>query len=474
MWRHIALAAWFTSLAVSAGNPWICLRTPNFELYTTTGEQTGRDALIFFEHVRTALTEGLALKLPQNRPVTIIAFTDVKAFAPYRPTDLVVAYSMSMRRHDYIVMQGLVPDNCSVALHEFTHVIVNQAGIKLPLWLGEGFADIYSTLKPVGRKIVVGSVIPGRLQLAQVGLINLHDVLAADFKSPLYHEGNRVGVFYAESWALAHMLKFSEAYAPRFDKVLDAIGSGESSEAALQRVYNKTLERIQSDLATYVRGDHFREGVIHAKLSKNDAQPQPAPLDQLGFAVLLASIEARGPYRHEAIVALEDLAKANPGSPAPLEALTRAQLAGSDVASAIVPFRRAVEAGTHDSELCIEYAVRLRGKIPDADYVAALRLAGEINPENPDIQQLLAAAAFDARDYKEAVNRLHQVKKLERSQAFSYYRVLAFAEFQIGDVTEAKSAANRAQQYAVSPEDKRLADELQRIVNAGKPGDTVR
>ena len=50
-----------------------------------------------------------------------------------------------------------------------------------------------------------------------------------------------------------------------------------------------------------------------------------------------------------------------------------------------------------------------------------------------------------------------------------YYRALSFASFQIGNVTEAKSAATRAQQYAVAPEDKRLADEMLQYVSSGKP-----
>jgi hypothetical protein len=471
MWRRLALVTVIlaTFQAANARDRWIHLRSDNFELYTTSDERVGRDALLFFEQVRRAFTEILGLKLPEGRTVSIVAFRDEQAFAPYRPQDSVLAYTMSQSRNETIVMQDLVPERYSVALHEYTHVVINQAGIKLPLWLEEGFAELYSTLTPAGRKMLVGRKIAGRLQAAQAGLLNLGEVLSADRQSPLYHENDRVGIFYAESWALVHMLKFSEAYSAKFDQVLDAIGKGEPSDQALRAGYGKSLEQIQADLVTYVHGDHLREGVINGKPGKAGSDARLAPLDPIDIDILLAGIEARGPHRHEAILALEELAKDNPGKPAPLEALTWIQLAGPNPESAVVPFRRAIAAGSRDPNLCFQYANKLRTTISEADYVAALRLAAEIDPGFSAVQQQLAAHAFNARDYGEAVTRLHLVKKLDRTQASTYYRALAFAAYQIGNAAEAKSAAERAGHYAASPEDKRLSDEMLQYINSGKP-----
>jgi len=308
-----------------------------------------------------------------------------------------------------------------------------------------------------------------RLQAAQAGLIDLREILNADRRSPLYHEANRIGIFYAESWALLHMLKFNEKYSGRFDRVLEAIGRGETSEHALQSVYGKTIEQIQLDLDVYVHGGRFREGVIHGKLEKAGPEPQLVPVDPLDMSVLLAGVEARGPHRAEALQTLEELATANPGRLAPLESLAWLHLAGPDAQAAIAAFRRALEAGTHDPNLCFQFALRLRSSISDAEYVAALQRATEIDPNFSAAQRQLAAHAFNTQRYQEAVSRLHLVKKLERSQAFVYYRALAFAAFQIGDQAEAKSAATKAQEFAVSTEDKRLADEIVAYVNGGKP-----
>jgi tetratricopeptide (TPR) repeat protein len=453
----------------SARDRWICLRSNNFELYTTSDEKIGREALRFFEQIRRAFTEILGVKLPENKPATIIAFHDEQAFAPYRPQGNVLAYTMTISGHEYILMQDLVPEHYPVALHEYTHVVIGQAGIKLPLWLNEGFAEFYATLTPVGGKIRVGRMIPGRLQVAQSGLLDLREVLNADQSSPLYHENDRIGVFYAESWALVHMLKFSEAYSPRFDRLLDVIGSGVASDRALQDVYGKTVGQIQMDLQIYVHGNRFREGVIHAKLAKSDAEPRLVTADPLDVAVVLAGIEARGPNRQEGLKTLDELVRANPNKLAPLETLALSQLAGPEPQAAVVPFLRALEAGTRDASLCYQFAIKLRTLIPDTDYVAALRRATEIDPDFSAAQQQLAAHAFNARDYTEAVKRFHLVKKLDRPQAFKYYQALSFAAYQIGDMGEAKSAAVRAREYAVAPEDKQVADLMVQYLNSGKP-----
>ena len=128
MWRRTALAFIFFTLtqAASAGDRWLSLRSANFELYTTSDEKAGREALMFFEQVRRAFTEDLGIKLAESKPVAIIAFRDEQAFAPYRPQANVAAYTISMARREIIVMQDLVPEHYSIALHEYTHVVISQ------------------------------------------------------------------------------------------------------------------------------------------------------------------------------------------------------------------------------------------------------------------------------------------------------------------------------------------------------------
>jgi hypothetical protein len=450
--------------AASARDHWICVHSPNFELYTASDEESGRAALTFFEEVRRAFTESLGLKLPENKPLTIIAFRDEAGFAPFRPQNGVAAFTIALSSRSFIVMQDLVPEHYSVALHEYTHVIIDQAGMKLPLWLNEGFAEFFATLRPEGQKIVVGRVIPDRLQSVQSGMYGLHDVLTADRQSPLYHDDKRAGLFHAESWALVHMLKFSELYAPHFDQVLDAIGRGGDSEHVLQNAYGKTTPQIQADLAAYIHRGKFREGVIHARLEKSGPEPALAQVDPINIEVVLAGLEALGAHRKEAVQNLQDLARENRSNPAPFEALAGIQADNKDYNGAVDSLQHALDAGTHNAMFCLQLAIRLKGALPDTEYVAALHRAVELEPDLSVAQQLLAEQAFNTHNYAETVKRLHLVKKLERANAFTYYRMLSLSAVQTGDQAEARSAAGRAQQFASTAEEKRIAEDIVKFV----------
>jgi hypothetical protein len=452
--------------ACLANDRWISLRTPNFRLLSQADEKTAREASKLFEEVRLAFTGTLGLKLPDNKPITIVSFRDEGAFARYKPRPNILAYTFTDRNRDYIIMQELTAANYPQALHEFTHVMVAQAGIKLPLWLNEGFAEIYGTLIPDGHRIRVGRIIPARLQTAQSAMLDLHEVLSADRTSKLYNEADRVGIFYAESWALVHMLKFSDDYSPRFERALNAIGRGESSEEALQQVYGKTLRQILIDLNTYIHGNKFREGVIKTRLDQKVAQPQLEPVDPVETGVLLANLEARSLRYAPAIKSLQELMAANPQRLEPVEMLAWIQLNGSAPVAAIAPFRRALQMGTRDATLCYEFAVKLNAVIPDSDYVAALRRASEIDPALAPAQEQLAAHAFNHHDYPETLSRLHAIKKLERSNAFPYWHMLSAAALQTGDIPEAKSAAANAAKYAVTGDQKRSLEELQKLLSA--------
>ena len=187
------------------------MRSPNFELYTTAAEKTGTRSAARFEEIRTAFTDIVGVKLPGKKPVTIVAFRDERGICALRVRAAPLPITCRCFTSDFIVMQDLLPEHYPMVLHEYTHLVINQAGMKLPLWLNEGFAELYSTMKPMRGKILVGRMLPGRLQMAEAGLVDLREILSADTGSPAYNETDRIGIFYAESWALVHMLKFSEA-----------------------------------------------------------------------------------------------------------------------------------------------------------------------------------------------------------------------------------------------------------------------
>src|SRR5215472_14598408 len=167
--QRLGLAAIFsfgmlTVPAPAAEQHWLKLTSSNFELYTTAGERKGREGILYFEQVRDFFSKALP-NTHSSSPakVRIIAFRSEKEYAPFRPNGFATAFYQAGFDRDYIVMQNIAQENYPVAVHEFTHLLVRRSGFDPPVWFNEGLAELYSTLRPVGKKVRVGDLIPGRV-----------------------------------------------------------------------------------------------------------------------------------------------------------------------------------------------------------------------------------------------------------------------------------------------------------------------
>jgi hypothetical protein len=206
---------------------WLKVKSPNFELFATAGERSGREVARHFEQVRSFFLDAMGLGSKAGPPVRIVVFRSDKEFAPYAPNDFAAAFYHAAQDRDYIVMKSASSEMFPAAVHEYTHLLVKHSGIVAPVWFNEGLAALYSNLKPVGGKIEVGDIImPRFILLRQSKWIDLSTLLAVDHDSPLYNEKTHAGLFYAESWALVHMLYLSADYRPKLPVLLDGIKSG--------------------------------------------------------------------------------------------------------------------------------------------------------------------------------------------------------------------------------------------------------
>src|SRR6202020_41490 len=88
-----------------SSDEWVHLITPHFEIYTTAGEKKGRDAVLYFEQVRSFVTEITHAAWNQPVPVRIVAFRSEKQFRPYAPNGAAAAWFAATQSRDYIVME---------------------------------------------------------------------------------------------------------------------------------------------------------------------------------------------------------------------------------------------------------------------------------------------------------------------------------------------------------------------------------
>jgi tetratricopeptide (TPR) repeat protein len=455
---------------LGAPEQWIKLETPHFELYTTAGEKKGREAILYFEQVRSFFLEASPAKHAPEFPVRIVAFRSESQYKPYRINESAVAYYAPGRSRDYIVMQDISSEHYPVAIHEYTHLIVKHTGLNLPLWLNEGWADVYSSLAPKGNKAVVGSPLPGHFRtLLTTKWLSLDVLASVDHNSPLYNERNKAGIFYAESWLLVHMLYLSPGYRVNFSKLLLAISSGQDMAQACQSVYGKGLKEIASDLDQYSRSKLFYGVVFDVKLEKAAEDPQVSDATGFDSGLVLADLLAQTRKREEARQAYGQLAKDNPGRPEVDESLGYMELQAGDRDSARQYFSRAYAAGSKNAQMCFDYSLLedSKGAIP------ILRRAVELKPDYVAARLQLGLMLVNQQNYSEALDELHQVKKINSEQAPTYFLALAYSDLRTGHPDLARKDADSAKQWAKTPAESEQVASLLRYLDESKTGATA-
>ena len=102
---------------------WIKVRSPNFEVFTSAGERSGRDALRRFERVRAFFVQAMKLRAA-GPPVRVILFRSHNEYVPYRPNEVAAAFYHPVHRRETIVMQNGADETFPSAVHEYTHLLV--------------------------------------------------------------------------------------------------------------------------------------------------------------------------------------------------------------------------------------------------------------------------------------------------------------------------------------------------------------
>ena len=460
---RLLVFAWCILAASAApADPWLRVRSANFELFTTAGEKNGRDLVRHFEQVRSFFLQAFQLDGVRREPVRIISFRSDKEYQPYRPSEVAEAFFQPGIDHDYIVMKNSSRELYAAATHEYTHLLLRQTRIEIPLWLNEGLAELYSSLEPSGDKIVVGVLIGGRLQtLTRETWIPLPTLLSVTTASPLYNEKSHAGVFYAESWALVHMLSLDDWYQPRLNALLEALKTNDSA-TAFQKAYGKTLEQVQADLRAYFDGHPLYGAVFDVQLRKSvdapEIQTNAALPARLALAELLSNDTAS---LTRAQAAFKQLAHDYPDRWQVEEGWADFFARERRNTDALQHFARAAALGSTDARMYIAYGRLLNAANRSPDAVASFRQAIRLDPSLDDAHFELAISLVRAGTWREAVSEFHLIKHLDSQAGYRYFYYLAYAHARLGDTEQARALLGKARSYTHNPEQLSALDQLQ-------------
>lgn len=464
MWRarttRVSAALLIWVVAGQAEDRWLRLNSPHFEVFTNSGAGTGRDVLRRLEQIRNVFEARTGRGSLTPLPVRVFVFRNETDFQPYQVKQNAAGYYQSGHARDYIAMQATGTDTYRVVYHEYTHLLLRHAGYHVPVWFNEGTAELFSTADVGSTEVRVGDLIPAHLAtLRDERMLDIPTLTSVDHDSAYYNERGKTGIFYAQSWALIHMLNFAPEYRAGLANFIQFILAGEDPGRSFQQAFGRSTAVVLQDLKAYLRGARF-EGVRFQgskfDVGKVPANPVAGADAQLALADLLLAIgrtdDARRLYgRLEALY---------PASASVRVALGQFAFRTDDFLGARRFFESAVQAGSHDPRLFYDYAMVLRQlNEPEALVTRNLLRAISVDEQFFDAYQFVGYLYLKADQYTEAIRYLKRASELQPGRA-STWENLALAYHKSGDKPNARNAARSGRKVANGPEEAARLDAM--------------
>jgi tetratricopeptide (TPR) repeat protein len=300
-------------------------------------------------------------------------------------------------------------------------------------------------------------------------------------ESPYYSQSQKMLLFYAESWALTHMLALSQDYAGEFPKFVEAVSGGAGARDSLARVYGKSLEQVTSDLKHYLSRRQLPTHVFDLDLqaAEVEAKPLASPREQVDFA--LADLAASNPNAEaDGAAALHSVSDRYPESPQAEESLGYLAMRYNRMDEARVHFQKAVERHSNTADV-IFYLAHLESAAgaPSDRVMDLLNRALEINPDYYDARLELGFVAAKAKKFDLAASALSAASQLakrdnphpEHAYVISY--TLAYCYAQLNRADQALEYGEKAKRAARTGQDQEQTANLLRYIDRERQRSSV-
>lgn len=418
-----------------AQSQWTYAAGEHFEVYTTGGDHVARRAIEIFDRAHAMFQRVLHAPSADEPRTRLIVFSSTKESAPYASNASVRAFYQSSPDIDFIVLPSLSGDVFPAAVHEYAHLVFRRSGSRYPLWLDEGLAEYFSTLTVEGTKLQVGRAPRERVQAIGFGvrLMPLERLFAITRNSAEYNTPSRAALFYAESWALTHMLVTDERYRDRSAELLARLATGGPTALALTTVYGKPVEDIAKDFSHYVLRGHYRTSDLDAASPAAAAAATVRPSSDFEAGVALATLlSANASRQNDARAAFEALERQTPNDLFLTESLALFHVRGGRMAEARPYLQRAIALGSTKARIYGYYADILRVDAGTADtgedevdalFAKALSLA----PDDVEVRILLGRSLIQRRRGADALAVLTEITRVPVDYESTFADVLSVA-----------------------------------------------
>ncbi len=250
---------------------WSEIRTPNFIVVSALGQKKSLELAQQLESFRSIVGAFTNIsKVPERVPTHIYLFS---SRAPEVGLgEKADGYFMGHMRGNYMTMFFRSHRHAlEILQHEYAHFLTyNHSFHDYPAWFLEGFAEVLSTVAVEGTKAEYGRPPGNRIDwLVNASWENFNWILEP--KKLRERSGQRIAMFYAQSWALAHYLMLGRKghdFRKEMALYMELVASGRAAADAFGEAFAEPVTDLQKHVLRYLKA-----GIPYFKLVLKDAYP---------------------------------------------------------------------------------------------------------------------------------------------------------------------------------------------------------
>jgi len=273
--------------ASQGGPQWVALRTRHLVIET---DLAADDARSLAEQYEAAYCELAAVVIPgaEGPPerTEVVVFRNEDEFhatlGRWQAGGFFFDHGpLDLERHPTVVLPHprYGDDDRNILLHELTHRLVNHVYGWIPVWLNEGLAQYFSTMRIHDGEVWLGEPLPRRAYTADV-LPTVPALLAMDrlrFEGrdlpDDYRRADQMANNYIAAWALVHFFRNGpDVYRARFQRFVSAMNHGVRAKDAWSSSFGDIpIATVEAAYRGYLDADHW--DVFKRTLSQTSPEP---------------------------------------------------------------------------------------------------------------------------------------------------------------------------------------------------------
>ncbi len=222
------------------------------------------EAFSKFRVVTGAVTSAASVE--PRVPTTVVLFPDQRSYNAHSPMENTAGVFVSRNGTFTIALNAIEDGSQDLLFHEYTHLILANAPEHYPTWYNEGFAEVMSTMRFVGKDVHLGRVSQSNVDaVAQFNRwVPLSELVRGDFFFDR-SDPDRLHRHYAQAWLTVHYIQFgAPQYAERVGDYVALATESDDPLAAFEPAFGVSTSTMEKELRDYLREQKLAFRVLPA------------------------------------------------------------------------------------------------------------------------------------------------------------------------------------------------------------------